>query len=234
MTPAGRPYPVTLDLRGRRCAVIGGGAVAARKVAGLRAAGAVVRVVAPEFHPDLLAAAEADPAVELLRAPYRTGHLDGCRLAFAATADPAVNARVASDAAAAGVLCCVSGATDDGSPMGDFTLPAVWAAPEGPLTLAVDTGGAAPALSARLRDLLAESLPAVYAVLTAELHRLRAAVKGRVADAGRRRELLRRLCSDEALRQLTEGGREAFRVWAEGLIVGQVSDLTGGEERAAE
>ena len=42
------PYPVNLDLRGRRALVVGGGSVAAHKVAGLLASGAQVTVVAPE------------------------------------------------------------------------------------------------------------------------------------------------------------------------------------------
>ena len=41
-------YPLGLRLRGRRVVVVGGGAVALRRVAGLLAAGAVVTVVAPQ------------------------------------------------------------------------------------------------------------------------------------------------------------------------------------------
>ena len=42
------PYPINVDLSGRRVLVVGGGEVAARKVAGLLRAGAIVTVVAPE------------------------------------------------------------------------------------------------------------------------------------------------------------------------------------------
>ncbi len=82
------PYPVNLVVEGRPCLVVGGGAVARRKVEGLLACGALVTVIAPDVAPDLAAL-----PVTVERRPYRGGDAAGFRLVVAATDDRAVNAR---------------------------------------------------------------------------------------------------------------------------------------------
>ena len=123
-------YPLFLDLTGRRCLVVGAGPVGQRKAAGLLAAGAVVRVVAPES-PELSGA-------EWVAAEYEPEHLDGMALVFAA-GPPDVNARVVADARQRGIW--VNSASDPTS--GDFLLPAVRRA--GRIEVAVSTAGASPA-----------------------------------------------------------------------------------------
>src|SRR5688572_26718697 len=90
-------YPVGLTLTGRQCLVVGGGRVAARKIAGLAAAGAEVHVVAPEVSDDAYRLATV-----VRRRPFRPGDCIGYRLVFTATGDEAVDAAVAADAEAAG------------------------------------------------------------------------------------------------------------------------------------
>ena len=104
-------YPVSLDLLGAACLVVGGGSVAARKVHGLLDTGATVTVVAPGVGPEvgaLMTAGgdRADPragesrrgslSVEIR--PYRAGEAAGYRLVVAATGVPAVDAGVVADA----------------------------------------------------------------------------------------------------------------------------------------
>ncbi|MEO0494800.1 MAG: NAD(P)-dependent oxidoreductase [Actinomycetota bacterium] len=88
-------YPVMLDLRGRRCVVIGAGATAVSEIRRLVAAGATVEVVAPSVHPDIL---ELDGPVFLRRRRYRPWDLGGAHLVIACTGDPTVDARVAAEA----------------------------------------------------------------------------------------------------------------------------------------
>jgi siroheme synthase-like protein len=141
-------YPVGLVVAGKRCVVVGGGSVAARKVAGLVAAGASVVVVAPEMCAEIRAGA----AIELIERGYRAGDLDGAWLAMAATDDPEVNRQVHTDGLAARVWV---NAADD-PPACSFTLPAVLR--RGPVSVAVSTGGHSPALAGWLRDRIAEGL----------------------------------------------------------------------------
>jgi precorrin-2 dehydrogenase/sirohydrochlorin ferrochelatase len=180
--------PVMLDVMGQRVVVVGHGAVGQRKAAAARNAGADVVVV--------------DPA---LNEPYRPEHLDGARLVFAcATAD--VNARVVSDAQARGIW--VNAASDPAT--GDFNLPSVIRA--GGLTLAVSTGGAAPALARRVREKLEAEFDAAFADWVALLDELRAEVQATIADAARRRALLEELSDWPWLERLRAEGVEAARM----------------------
>lgn len=90
-------YPVSLRLGGRRAVVVGGGTVALRRVTGLRAAGADVLVVAPEFSASLADLA-ARGLIKVRRGGYQVTDLDGAWLVIACTDQPAINAAVAADA----------------------------------------------------------------------------------------------------------------------------------------
>ena len=135
-------YPVGLVLDGRPCLVVGGGRIAARKVAGLVACGASVTVVASDVCDELASCA----GVRIERRRYRSGEAAGYRLVVTATGDEHVAQQVFDDAEAAGVW--VNSADDPARCT--FTLPAVLR--RGPVTLAVATGGASPAFASWLRD----------------------------------------------------------------------------------
>jgi precorrin-2 dehydrogenase/sirohydrochlorin ferrochelatase len=160
-------YPVYLDLRDVLVLVVGAGPVAARKVAGLAAAGARVRVVAPSVSPSL------DRALvdELRERPFEAADLDDVRLVVTATGSRDVDASVAAAATAAGLWVNAADQPEDCS----FILPAI--ARNGPLTVAVSTGGASPALARRLRDhagrLLTDDVVALAAALSEERARIR-------------------------------------------------------------
>jgi precorrin-2 dehydrogenase len=140
-------YPVGLVVAGRRCVVVGGGAVAARKAAGLVNAGADVLVVAPRICDEIRGL-----PVELAERPYQRGDLAMSWLVISATDDPEVNRQVHADGADARVW--VNAADDPESC--SFTLPAVLR--RGPVTVAVSTGGHSPALAGWLRDQVADQL----------------------------------------------------------------------------
>lgn len=102
--PDPAPYLTGLRLAGRRVVVVGGGAVATRRVLRLLQAGADVRVVAPGVTPELARAADAG-ALQWLERPYRTGDLDGAWYALAATDDEQANRAVSLEAEALRVFC---------------------------------------------------------------------------------------------------------------------------------
>ncbi len=90
------PYPVVLDLGGRPVLVVGGGAVAERKVEGLRAVGASITVVSPRVSARLAKMAD-DGDIRVRLRSYRRSDLRGVAIVFAATDDRNVNAAVAAD-----------------------------------------------------------------------------------------------------------------------------------------
>ena len=145
MPVGARPYPVVLLLEGRKVMVVGGGAVAASKAAGLVAAGADVHVVATVVGDEVKAL-----PVAWEERPYAPGEASGYRFVVAATDDPAVNAQVFRDGEAAGVF--VNAADDPASC--SATLPA--RLDRGPLLVTVSTSGHSPALASWLRDRLGE------------------------------------------------------------------------------
>jgi len=160
-------YPVNLVVAGRRCVVVGGGEVAARKVDGLLAAGADVIVVAPSVDASIRSRGE----VAIFERPYRAGDLDGAWLAIAATDDPQVNRRVHDDGEALRVWV---NAADD-PPACSFTLPAVLR--RGPVQIAVSTSGHSPALAAWIRSQIGEILGPEVALLAEWLSEAREEMK---------------------------------------------------------
>ena len=162
-------YPVNLVVAGRRCLVVGGGRIAARKADGLLACGARVHVVAPEVGPEVRALEQAGVTWE--ERSYATGEVAGYRLAVTATGMPEVDGAVFADGEAAGVW--VNSADD---PVRcSFTLPAVMR--RGPVVLTVSTGGHSPALASWLRERLAAEIGPEYEVLAALLSEERDAVR---------------------------------------------------------
>ena len=167
MRPASAPpYAVALTVAGRRCVVVGGGAVAERKVRGLLASGATVTVIAPAFTPGLRRLADMGSITVEERA-YAPGDLHGAFLACAATDRREVNAAVAAEARAVGALVNIADAPGEG----DFSVPAV--ARRGGLTVAVSTAGGSPVVAGLVRDRLAAALTDGYVALLALVAALR-------------------------------------------------------------
>ena len=140
-------YPVFLKLHGRRVVLVGGGTVAAGKLAGLLAAGADVTIVAPDIRPEL-----EREGVTLVRRGFEDSDLDGAWYVVAA-ASPDVNGRVAEAADRRGIFV---NAVDDPSHATAYLGGVVRR--EG-VTIAISTDGRAPALAGLLREALDAWLP---------------------------------------------------------------------------
>jgi precorrin-2 dehydrogenase len=180
-----RYYFACIDLDGRDCLVVGGGPVALEKTQGLLECGARVTVVSPQVVPEL----QQSP-VEWLRRGYRASDLDGRYLVVAATSTTSVNRRVFADAEARALLCNVA----DVPELCSFILPAVHR--EGPVAVAVSTGGASPALAQRIRDEIAERIGPEHAELAHRLRALRPWAKRHLPTYEARRDYFRQLVED--------------------------------------
>ncbi len=187
-------YPVSLQLEGRPCVVVGGGPVAERKVMNLLAAGARVTVITPEATSAIVALAETHEVIHHRR-EYRPGDLCGTFLAIAATDDPELQVAVAADADAERVLLNVV----DRPALCSFIVPAVLR--RGLVTVAVSTGGASPILARRLRDDVSKHVGAEYG----RFARIMGALRERLAPGPARGQLFDALVHSPMLEHLREG-----------------------------
>jgi siroheme synthase-like protein len=162
--------PAILNLRERKCLVVGGGEVALRKVEGLLQAGSRVTVVAPAPVPALEDLA-ARGQLSLERRVYRDGEAGDYRLVFTATDDAGTNRRVAADAGAAGIWVNVA----DDPELCTFHMPA--RVTRGSLQIAIASEGAAPFAVRRIRQVLERVFPAKWADWMVEAARFRERVR---------------------------------------------------------
>ena len=170
--------PVFVDLRGRRVLLVGGGPVAARKAALLHAAGARLRVVAPERCAELQALASRSD-IEFLPQRFTPATLGDCVLVVAATDSAETNHEVAAAARSARIWVNV---VDDAA-AGDCLMPSI--IDRSPVIVAIGTGGATPTLArrvrARIEALLPERLGALARAAGERRERVRAALPAMLA-----------------------------------------------------
>lgn len=205
-------YPINLiSLEQRRTVVVGGGSVAARKVAGLLAAGATVTVISPALSPELTHLAEQNQITVVERA-YREGDLAGAWLVIAATDDPRVNAQLWQEAERRG---CLVNVVDDPAHC-NFIVPAVLR--RGEMVMTISTGGASPALARRLRERLDSLIGPEYGDLAALLAELRLHLQARFPDPDVRSQIAYRLVDSELADIIRADGLDAARARATALL----------------
>lgn len=208
-----QPYPIALtQLAGVRCIVVGGGEVALRKVGALLDSGAQVEVISPALQPELAAWRDAGRIQHTARR-YSQGDLAGALLVIAATDQRSVNAAVADEARARGLLLNVA---DDPAAGNFHTLAAVT---RGEVLLAVSTGGASPALAALIRRKLETTFGPEYGVLAERLSALRREIGHRLPPTARAR-LWRALASEESLTLLRADDLAGFEARVAALLAG--------------
>jgi len=132
-----RLYPVSLNVHGRLCVVIGSGEVARRKIESLLAAGARVKACSPD-PPGL-------EGIEWIGRTYARGDLEGAFLAIAATDNREVNREVSREAQERGIPVNVV----DDPELSTFHVPSLVS--RGDLQISVSTGGRCPSLARAMR-----------------------------------------------------------------------------------
>jgi siroheme synthase-like protein len=140
-------YPVFIELQDRRVLVVGGGAVAERKVESLLEAGALVTLVSPDLTTQLMGHASAN-RITVRQRTFNASDIDGMSLVISATDDPAIQTEVASIAASKNILVN----TVDKPELCTFIVPAILR--RGEITIAISTSGKSPSLAAEIRKRL--------------------------------------------------------------------------------
>jgi siroheme synthase-like protein len=192
-------YSIFMNLSRRRCVVIGGGAVAERRVEGLLAANADLTLISPSVTARINALA-AEGSIRLLLRRYQNGDLTGFDLVFVASDDERVNQAVMAEGRRQNLW--VNSADDPENC--DFILPAVIR--RGELTVAISTGGVSPATTRVMREELESYLTPDYASLARIAGEVRRVLREKAiaASPGAWNEALR-----GEFRRLLNEGRDA-------------------------
>lgn len=206
-------YPMMADLTGKRCLVVGGGAVAERKVALLVKCGARVDVVSPKVTARLRALGSSR-RIRLRRRPVQAADLAGAFLVVVATDDPRVNREVAERVHSTGGLVNVA---DDPAAC-SFLVPSVIR--RGDLTVAISTGGSSPALAKKLRQRLEQTVGPEYEAFVAALRQLRERARRAIAHPRDRQAMYRRAVESDLFEAAARGDRAAVRARIDELVKG--------------
>ncbi len=193
-----RLYPVSLNLQGKECLVIGGGALAEKRVTSLLECGASVQVVSPELTPALARLARRG-SISWIRDIFRQEHLGSPDVVFGATDDREANHwlyRLAKE------RHCLVNLADD-PPRCDFHLPSV--VRRGNLAVAVSTDGQSPAFAAWVAKLFDRVLDQGAGKVLARYARLRPRMKARYPEMQQRAQAWQRVLDRESPRILTNG-----------------------------
>lgn len=207
-------YPLFADISRRAVLVIGGGAVAERKVAALLGAGAQVTVNAPELTPRLRRWVEHGQLAHRPEA-FREAWLERVWLVVAATSDRATNQMVAE---LAGLRRIFVNVVDDAA-LSSFHVPAV--VDRAPLTIAISSGGEAPMLARLVRERLETLLDHSLGALATLAARLRPRIRLRFPHAAERRRYYEQLFAGPVATLLRQGRTAQARAIAEQSLLGE-------------
>ena len=174
--------PLFLDLEGRQAFLLGDGEAAGRRLATLRACGAVVRHEAARFAPDML---------------------DGCCIAIGAEAPDAALVAMTDAARRRGIPYNVV----DRPSLSGFSTPAVVS--RAPLQIAISSGGAAPVLSRLLRARIESLVPPAFGRLARLAGAMQPETRARLPDVLRRRRMLESALGGRVAELMLAGQDEA-------------------------
>ena len=195
-----RYYPVSLDIKNRKCLVVGGGGVGTRKVVTLIDCGAKVTVISPVVRGNLLELADSGLII-LKKRPYRETDLDGMFLVIGTTDDEELNRQISIDAEKFNMLCNIA----DRPKVCNFILPSI--VNRGDLTISISTSGKSPALAKRLRIELEEQFGNEYAELLLLMGAIREKLLSKKHEPEAHKQLFEKLIS-RGLLDMIHGNRK--------------------------
>ena len=209
--------PVFLDIKGRPCAVIGGGDVAARKVSMLLNAGGKVTVVAPELCATLKRQSESGE-IHHVQSRFAPAHLQEAIIVIAATDDREVNKQVSEVAKNHRLPVNVV----DDPDYCTFIMPSI--IDRSPVIVAVSTGGSSPVLARLLRARLETLIPGTYGRLATLAEKFRSKVKEHFTESSQRRIFWENVFQGPIAEMVFAGREEQAKAALEKAIESSSSD----------
>ena len=192
-----RYYPICLDVKDKKCVIVGGGEVAARKIVFLLNCEANITVISPQIKEEINAFVQ-EKKIELIDRKYQEKDLNNAFLVIVATDDQELNKQISHEARNKGILVNMVDSAEDST----VILPAVLS--RGSLSIAVSTEGKSPALAKKIRDDLREVFGKEYIGFVELLGNLRQVVKT-TFDQPKRHIIWNKLLTSELLELLKKG-----------------------------
>ncbi|WP_404404353.1 NAD(P)-binding protein [Jeotgalibacillus malaysiensis] len=181
--------PLTVNMKGKRVVIVGGGTVAEKRAKKLLDAEASITIVSPEITPGLGHLA-GEERFHWKRRTFERSDIEGAFLLIAATGNRHVDEEV-KKAGENVPLVNISGEAD----AGNIHFPAHFS--RGRLSIAVSTGGASPALAARIKNRLEEEYDEDYAAYLDFLHVCRTKIKTSGLSEEKKKEAINKLLDED-------------------------------------
>ncbi len=194
-------YPAFLNIKEKKCVVVGGGKVAERKVLSLLRSGARIVIISPTLTKRLQMEKDSGKIVHINR-NYEKGDLEGAFLVVAATSDDEINKEIASEAS-----CLIN--VVDYPDIANFIVPSV--IKRGLLTIAISSSGASPAMSRTIRKEIETLYTKDFSKYLTFLKKLRKKIVSNINDKNHRQKILKEIASDNMLNILRQKGYKEAR-----------------------
>lgn len=185
-------YPVSLNLKNKKCVVIGGGSVAERKIKSLVNASADTLVISPRITKNIEELYN-EKKISWIKAEYTKALIQNCFLVIAATDNRLVNKTISKHCETNNTLVNVIDSVDDSNFIVNATMK------QGDLIISVSTSGKSPALARKIKEELTLKYGAEYGVLLGILGEIRDEAKKQISDDNLRKEFFTRAIGPEIL-----------------------------------
>lgn len=189
-------YPAFLDVKNKKAVVVGGGKVSERKVRLLISAGANVTLISPDITDNLRTLTEKG-FLEHIQRNYKKGDLKDAYIVIAGTSSAATNTKVAQEA---GHLVNVIDIPYEGN----YIVPSI--VKRGPLTIAISTEGASPAISKAIRKEIEGYYSREFARYLRFVEMVRKKAMKKIKNDKKREQFLKSLASEALLDDLRSKG----------------------------
>lgn len=196
-------YPVFLRLEGQKVLLVGGGAVATRKVSALVEAGAMVGIVSKDLSPSIRSLIDTSK-IHYLGSEFQEAMLDGVSLAVVATDDQELNQRVFEACKKKRIWVNVV----DNPKLCTFLVPAV--IKKGDLRIAISTGGKSPATARLLREILEAMVPEGIEAFLKVMGLVRRHILALGLGSEENKRIFNRIVRSDLIRLLREGDIEGI------------------------
>jgi len=211
--------PIFLDVKGKKCLVVGGGDVSFRKTTLLLQAGAQVTIVSPVLNAEFATLA----GIKHIAERFKTSHLEDHILVIAATDEEATNEAVSREARHRNMPVNVV----DNPKLCSFIVPAIL--DRSPIVVAFSSGGASPVLIRMLRGKLETMIPQAYSQLASFSARFRGVVKTRILEPAKRRIFWENVFEGPIAEKIFSGDEAA----AESMLLSMIEQESVGEQKPA-